>query len=83
MQTSLYLILVIVGIVGPKVLSRTLRRSGSPLALAAYGAGFFVATYLLHVSLIQTPYGLEQAAVGVLCAAASCLLLFFESRARQ
>lgn len=83
MQTSMYLILVITGIVGPKLLARSLRRPGSPVIPAAYGMCFFLLTYLLHIALFERAYGIEQAAVYALCAAGSTLLLHLESKAKQ
>lgn len=80
MQTAAYVILVLFGIVGLKLVSRALRRPASPLMLSVYGTTFFVGTFVLYAVAFEVRYPLEVAAVSAVCALASTCLLFVEGR---
>lgn len=82
MQTVTYGVLVLAGIVGPKLVSKVLKRPVSPLVLGVYAASFFVAAFGLLWVVSGAPYPLELAAVSGLCAMTSTGVLVLEQRGK-
>lgn len=82
MQTAIYISLVLLGIVAPKLVAKALKRPASPVVLGVYAASFFVAAFGLLWVVSGAPYPLELAAVSALCAMTSTGVLMVEQRGK-